>query len=360
MVKGEVTFRVAAALALLGVAALCVLAWQRKVPAHPPPIPQRIPEIPLHPLLFHLLLDGFDRPETLRLSWSFLPPIHLDSAAVDVELDGRPIATLNGRSLLDPPPVALPATSGSHRLSIRGRLYEGRLIEEEIIFLLPSQAPPGMVPVLDGAFLMGCQTGDADCSDTQDEMPLHRVAVDGFFLAAHETTRREYGECVAGGACSPAAESRNAADRDPDAPAIDLTWEQAQAYCAWRGGRLPTEAEWEFAAHTDVEKTLDEIAWYGDSTRRLPHRSGEKAPDARGIYDLLGNVWEWCADGYDPAYYGQTPPENPFNRAPGGQRVLRGGSWHDPALLLRPSNRAGLAGDHRGPDIGFRCARDFE
>jgi len=358
-VNAGVKHGIAAILALLAVGALCLLAWQRKSPAHPPPAPQPLPEIYLKPLLFQLRTAA-DRPaEMIQLSCSFLPPIHRDSAAVTVDLDGLRIAALSGGALNKPPDIPLPVKSGRHRLSIRGQLYEGRLIEEEIAFLLPHETPPGMIPVLAGAFMMGCPLTDADCSDSRDETPLHRVALDGFFLAARETTRREYEACVEAGGCTAAARSSETG-QEPEAPAVGVTWDQARAYCAWRGGRLPTEAEWEFVASTGLEKPLAATAWFDDFSRAVPHPAGGKAPDARGIYDLFGNVWEWCEDVYDPAFYQAASAENPVNRGAGDKRVLRGGSWHDPALLLRPSNRAGRAADRHGPDIGFRCARDFE
>jgi formylglycine-generating enzyme required for sulfatase activity len=169
-------------------------------------------------------------------------------------------------------------------------------------------------------------------------------------------------------------------------PIVGATWDNARAYCGWAGGRLPTEAEWEYAARAGSTEArygpTDEVAWYAensgvqrlDSTRMLNevglndyyqrlvrngngmHDAGLKRPNGFGLFDTLGNVWEWVRDWYDQNYYQNSPSQDPSG-PPGGQyRVIRGGSWFDTPSTMRVSLRNMVQpGDNASP-IGFRCA----
>jgi formylglycine-generating enzyme required for sulfatase activity len=145
-------------------------------------------------------------------------------------------------------------------------------------------------------------------------------------------------------------------------PVETVTWSQAKAYCAAVGGRLPTEAEWEYAARAGSDAPrygdLDEIAWYSKNSDGKTHNVGLKQANQWGLYDMLGNVWEWVADWYDEKYYAKSPSLNPTGPKSGQYRVVRGGSWSYGSRYLRSSVRSGDVSVVRDVRLGFRCARE--
>jgi formylglycine-generating enzyme required for sulfatase activity len=209
-----------------------------------------------------------------------------------------------------------------------------------------------------GKFMMGCSPGDKSCIKV-DEAPQHPVVLtSGFWLGETEVTEAAYGRFQKTGS------------GDSNLPQAGVSWEDAKGYCQWAGLRLPTEAEWEYAARAGATGArygkLDEIAWYKGNSAGQPHPVRLKQPNAWGLYDMLGNVSEWVADGHDYTYYERLKVASDTSRQgatvdPTGplhtkNRVLRGGSVKSYECRLS-------ARDHdkpisRRPDAGFRCAAD--
>jgi len=208
-----------------------------------------------------------------------------------------------------------------------------------------------------GEFTMGCSEADSECTD--DEKPTHPVSIDkGFWLGQTEVTLAAYRKYAdRHGATVPEGAG--------DMPATEVNWAEAKTYCAAVGGRLPTEAEWEYAARGGKPGAyygvVPEIAWYAGNSGDAPHAVGKKKPNAYGLYDVLGNVREWVLDRYFNKYDVAAPAtgdavEQPL--APNASTVARGGFWESEAAAIRVSHRSALATDSADPSIGWRCASD--
>jgi formylglycine-generating enzyme required for sulfatase activity len=252
------------------------------------------------------------------------------------------------------------------------------------------QAPPTittksgieMVVIPAGFFEMGSRTGK------EDERPAHKLWIDSFCMDRTEVTQAEYEKLGQQEAFSNPSHFKGA-----DLPVEQVTWAHAARFCNARsraegltpcynedtaecnfaadGYRLPTEAEWEYAcragsttayAFGSDERKLGDHAWYADNSARKTHPVSQKKANAWGLFDMHGNVAEWCQDVYDKSYYQTSPEKNPRGPADGKQYVLRGGSWKSPGDALRSGYRLGetpgfsdacLARDA----IGFRCVR---
>ncbi len=228
-----------------------------------------------------------------------------------------------------------------------------------------------------GQFQMGCVPNDPDC-DT-DERPRHSVTLSrGFWLGRTDVTVGAFdGFIMAAGGKMPEAPPFNPNWRDKDHPIVNVSWDEAEAFCEWAGGRLPTEAEWEYAARAGRDGTRypwgDAIehanANYGtDDGRGHPipapgspaatSRAGSYPANDWGLADMAGNVTQWVKDWYSPAYYNDGVSADPRGPATGRVRVFRGGCWAAYARALRSSNRLGATPDVRQAFIGFRCALD--
>ncbi len=198
-----------------------------------------------------------------------------------------------------------------------------------------------------GSFVMGCSDGDGQC-DT-DENP-HRVTITrGFRIGATPVTQAAYQRVIG---------TNPSYFKGPRLPVESVSWDDARKYCSAVGMRLPTEAEWEYAARAGTSGArygeLDAIAWYDQNSGSKTHDVGTKQPNAWGLYDMLGNVWQWTADWYGP--YAATAATDPAGAASGEYRSLRGGSWYNVASYARASWRFWYRPSIRLHVLGFRCA----
>ena len=235
-----------------------------------------------------------------------------------------------------------------------------------------------------GEFNMGRQSQDAH----PDEQPVHTVRVDDFWISRTEVTNEQYCRFLNATNVSPQGQANgklfidmqneycqiNYTDRQfvtasgkKNYPVIEVTWYGARAFCEWAGGRLPTEAEWEYAARGGQKSRgytysgssdLDAVGWYSGNSGGRTHPVMEKSANELGLYDMSGNVLEWCHDWYDSDYYGNSPRNNPKGPSSGSFRVLRGGSWSYNARNCRVAFRSYFTPGFSDDLLGFRLAQD--
>jgi formylglycine-generating enzyme required for sulfatase activity len=230
------------------------------------------------------------------------------------------------------------------------------------------------------------------------EAPRHHVKITKpFYLAMYPVTQGEY-EKVMGTNSSAFTEKRVEAAafkprlRESEAkyrvdngtkvvgedtsrhPVKTVNWDEATEFCrrlstmpaekaARRVYRLPTEAEWEYACRAgtttrwycgDDEVGLQERAWFNKNALRMTHPVGQKCPNAWGLYDMSGNVWQWCSDWFSQDYYKQSPPSDPIGSPAGSSRVVRGGSWYSHSSACRSASRSSHGAAYRSHHVGFR------
>ena len=230
-------------------------------------------------------------------------------------------------------------------------------------------------------------------SHQSDASPAHRVTLDAFSMSKYEITNKQYcaflnekGNESEGGvewinlAGSWKNEKCRIYERSgrfyvesgyEDHAVIYVSWYGARAYCTWlskkigKEVRLPTEAEWEYAARGGKKSrgytysgsnTIGEVAWYGNNSSSKVHKVGGKSPNELGLYDMSGNVWEWCSDWYVEYYYSTSPSRNSKGISLRNYKVIRGGSWIDDASGCRVACSSGSAPDTCLYKIGFRVA----
>lgn len=215
-----------------------------------------------------------------------------------------------------------------------------------------------MIRVEGGSFSMGSDDSDAG----SDEKPVHSVSVSSFSIGKYEVTQKLW-KAVMG--------SNPSYFKGDNLPVENVSWNDVQTFIrklnqkTGKHYRLPTEAEWEFAARGgnrsrgykySGSNDLGSVAWYDGNSNSKTHTVGSKSPNELGIYDMSGNVCEWCQDWYDGKYYSSSPYSNPTSPSTGSYRVYRGGSWRSRARLCRVSDRDGSSPGNHGDSLGFRLA----
>ena len=216
-----------------------------------------------------------------------------------------------------------------------------------------------MVFVPAGSFSMGGEDGSAD------EQPVHDVTLDAFWIDQTEVTNAQYERCVSEGKCEPSDYADNERFNGETHPVVGVDWYAADAYCAWAGAQLPTEAQREYAARGpegnyypwgDAAPTCDLAQFDGCGGDTIPVGSLPDSASWVGAFDMTGNVWEWVSDWYAREYYEVSPAENPAGPVDGDFKVLRGGSLHNDAATQRASDRNYLYPESKVDGLGFRCS----
>ena len=240
------------------------------------------------------------------------------------------------------------------------QLRNGAAAAKELTLDLGNGVSLKLAPIPAGDFIMG--SSDAEKGHFTCEAPQRRVKITKrFHLGVTQVTQQQYAAVMGANPGSFSGATN---------PVENVSWEEAVAFCqklSVKTGttvRLPTEAEWEYACRAgsatrfgfgDDAKELDKYAWYDGNSDRTTHPVGQKRPNAWGLYDMHGNVWEWCSDWYQDSYrdLGTVDPTGP---ADGQSRVLRGGCWIDGSTFCRSAARGSLDPGRRFAYFGFRVA----
>lgn len=241
----------------------------------------------------------------------------------------------------------------------------------------------GMIFVKGGTFQMGSEYG------REETTPIHPVTVNDFYIGKYEVTIAEFKDFIdstgyktdaerKGGSyiCNDVVERKGVTWKcdaygkirsltEYNHPVIHISYNDAKAYCEWKGGRLPTEAEWEFAARGGNNNSSYEysgsddvsiVAWVNENSAERIQPVGEKKANDLGVYDMSGNVWEWCSDWYDDNYYSNSPIYNPQGPDTGNDSVLRGGSCFNSIPYCQVTHRGGDTRNSTSFNRGFRLA----
>ena len=223
--------------------------------------------------------------------------------------------------------------------------------------------PEDLALIPGGEFLMG--------SDLEgDHNPVHKVRIDTFYMDKYEVTNAKYVQfCQVTGHRPPAFWNREGfrCGLDyPNHPVVGVSWRDAGEYAGWGGKRLPTEAEWEYAARGGLagmsyptgETLRLSDGNYTRSGKGGPVAVGGYPPNSFGLYDMQGNVVEWVLDFFDPNYYSSSPSVNPQGPSSGKFQVIRGGGWHSGPYCNRVYYRNALPPNWVDFNVGFRCVKD--
>ena len=218
-----------------------------------------------------------------------------------------------------------------------------------------------------GEFDMGSPSTERDRDN--DEGPVHRIKISRpFYMGKYEVTQQQY---------YVVAKSKPSKFKQEGRPVENVSWDQADRFCRKlskiKGGsyRLPTEAEWEYACRAGSQdrfyfgddltySQIEQYAWYSENSDSATHLVGEKKPNSFGLYDMHGNVWEWCGDWYAADYYRHSitvDPHGPYN---GKSRVFRGGGWFHRARYCRSASRSSCEPVYIRNYVGFRIVLEVE
>ena len=222
------------------------------------------------------------------------------------------------------------------------------------------------------------QMGGFDSGCAAAELPLHVVSIDAFLMDATPVTNREFASFVSQTGYKTLSELSGSVDtwrtyatEDREAhPVVLVSWDDANEFARFAGKRLSTEAEWEKAARGGRadslypwgnEEPADNVCWQGAKAGVVIPATSEVASfqaNGYGLYDMAGNVWEWCGDWYDDHYYGSSPFNNPQGPDSAENKVRRGGAWNvRESFRLRCSNRGAMVPSQAWKNLGFRCAK---
>lgn len=247
-----------------------------------------------------------------------------------------------------------------------------------------TESPMGMVLIPPGEFSMGSEIG------SEVEKPIHRIYLDAYFIDIAPVSNAQFSTFVAATGFQTDAERprdhpstllppgiswRTFATPDRENhPVLLVSWDDASAYAQWCGKRLPTEAEWERAARGGIERQSFPWGAQAPNDAHLNWRKSQPnhaAPppttptksypaNGFGLYDVVGNVWEWCSDWYADSYYAGCPYRNPQGPDQGHFRVRRGGSWNVEAeFRVRCATRGAMLPNQAWPNLGFRCVLGY-
>ena len=323
----------------------------------------------------------------LSLNWGQSATVKAGTELGLIKLSGLPAGatvSVDGTKVEGQPGIML-LRVGPHTVAVNASGYEPWSLEQAIIpaklyeisVKLEKTSLVRMVSVEGGSVTMGSSSGDSD------ERPEHRVTVSSFLIGTYEVTQGQYKQVT--GANPSRFSSGGDAERRP---VEQVSWYDSVAFCnklsdlegyariytingntvtadfSKNGYRLPTEAEWEYAARGGKQSKgytysgsndIGQVAWYDGNSGSTTHVAGTKAANELGLYDMSGNVWEWCNDWY--GNYGSGAQSDPMGASSGGNRVYRGGSWNGDAGYCRSANRDGNDPGGRDSRLGFRVAR---
>jgi formylglycine-generating enzyme required for sulfatase activity len=233
-----------------------------------------------------------------------------------------------------------------------------------LLFTLPAsrvivsaeiKRPSNMILLEAGCFQMGSE-------EFVSEEPIHNVCVSDFYLDKFEVTQKNFERVM---------KFNPSSGKGKDFPVVNVSWVEAQQYCRKRAGRLPSEAEWEYANRAGTNSPYfwgddmeGDFAWFKENSMASVHAVGERKPNSWGFHDMNGNVWEWVADWYRENFYEMSakmePDHNPQGPPAGQFLLIRGGSYKDDPFFLRSATRFWYEPNIKSGDLGFRCAADPE